>query len=196
MGLFEYKVKNIIKVIDGDTIRADVDMGLRTTRTITLRLADINAPEVYGPNRSEAGVIAREALENLLIVELYDREMKVFTYKDRKSFDRYVGHIYFIDNDGIPMSVSAWMVNQGYAAPSTWEVREEHKEKFKALYKKQADLQVETFQLARELFEDGKIDADTYINASTLTHRFADVFMSIEKIDRQPKIKNWNDVEG
>lgn len=44
-NLYNYKCK-LLRVIDGDTIEVDIDLGFYTWRKVTLRLADIDAPEV------------------------------------------------------------------------------------------------------------------------------------------------------
>ncbi len=43
----------LIKVIDGDTIKLKVDCGFRLTYTDNFRLARINAPEVRGDEREQ-----------------------------------------------------------------------------------------------------------------------------------------------
>jgi endonuclease YncB( thermonuclease family) len=43
--LFDYSVK-LLEVVDGDTIKLDVDVGFRHHAFLTFRLARINAPEI------------------------------------------------------------------------------------------------------------------------------------------------------
>ncbi len=114
---YHYKTKNLIRVRDGDTIVVALDLGLRTFREVTIRVADINAPEVYGANKSPEGTLAKEALEKLI----EGRTLYLETQKDRKSFDRYVGHIWFKDDDGTEINVSSWMVEHGFAVLSEWK---------------------------------------------------------------------------
>lgn len=47
----------VVAVHDGDTLRAEIDLGCEVRFTTTLRLLGIQAPEVGGP-----GVTAAEAL--------------------------------------------------------------------------------------------------------------------------------------
>ena len=54
-----------VKVVDGDTLKLEVDLGLDCRRSITIRLYGINAPEVRGPEREE-GIVSREALRELI----------------------------------------------------------------------------------------------------------------------------------
>ena len=60
----------VLRVIDGDTLDARVDLGFATTLDERFRLADINAPEIFGvpagsPER-ERGLAARAFLEERL----------------------------------------------------------------------------------------------------------------------------------
>lgn len=56
-----YKAR-IVSVYDGDTVRADINLGLNTIRANEpLRLYGINAPEVKGPER-DRGIVSRDVL--------------------------------------------------------------------------------------------------------------------------------------
>lgn len=55
----------IVRVIDGDTITVDLDLGFRVWFRETVRLAGIDAPEMRGANKT-AGLAAKEFLESLL----------------------------------------------------------------------------------------------------------------------------------
>ena len=54
-----YPNVRLVKVVDGDTLRVDIDLGLHIwAHDQRIRLADVNAPELPTPD----GVAAREAL--------------------------------------------------------------------------------------------------------------------------------------
>jgi endonuclease YncB( thermonuclease family) len=55
----------VTRVIDGDTIVVQVDLGFKVWAEKTLRLARINSPELSTP----AGVISREYLNKYLLVD-------------------------------------------------------------------------------------------------------------------------------
>lgn len=57
----------VIRVIDGDTIRLDLDLGLRIWRTDNCRIAGINTPEM----NTAAGKAAKAYAETLLTPGLY-----------------------------------------------------------------------------------------------------------------------------
>ena len=62
---YRYKVLEVIKVIDADTIRVELDLGFHMRYVCTARLYGINAPEVRGPER-EKGKAATECLKELI----------------------------------------------------------------------------------------------------------------------------------
>ncbi len=62
---YTYKVVEVIKVIDADTIRVELDLGFHMRYVCTARLYGINAPEVRGPEK-EDGKAATECLKELI----------------------------------------------------------------------------------------------------------------------------------
>jgi micrococcal nuclease len=99
----------LIRVVDGDTVQLDVDLGLRVRRTLTLRLEGIDAPETRGDEAAQ-GAAATEAL-----VALLDGEDLIVRFTQEKSFDRWIGTLYLSRPDG-PVSVGKEMVRRGAAA--------------------------------------------------------------------------------
>lgn len=105
----------LVRVIDGDTIVVDLDLGRSTwIHDDILRLAHINAPEMRGPTR-EAGLVSRDELSRFLA----DRDLKVHTIKNRKgkekkTLERYVAEVWILVGDK-EFSVNDWMVAQGLA---------------------------------------------------------------------------------
>jgi endonuclease YncB( thermonuclease family) len=97
----------IISIVDGDTIRASVDLGWRISLTTTLRVAGINTPEL--PTRE--GLNAKSYLERLLpagqIVTIlshrldkYGRCEAAITLPD----GRDLGNILVLAKQAVPMS--------------------------------------------------------------------------------------------
>lgn len=48
--MYEYRVTEIIRVVDGDTIDTRLSLGFGQTATLRVRLFDIDAPETKGVN--------------------------------------------------------------------------------------------------------------------------------------------------
>lgn len=62
--MYRYAAK-LIRVVDGDTVWMDVDLGFTVHVSICFRLLGINAPELYG-TPGTAGKDAKARLESLL----------------------------------------------------------------------------------------------------------------------------------
>lgn len=109
-SLYHYKAK-VISIYDGDTIRLDIDLGLKTwIRNEPIRLARINAPELRGSERA-AGIEARDFLRSLI----QEKDVVVQTLKDDKGkYGRYLGEILF-EKDGAWININDLMVQNGHA---------------------------------------------------------------------------------
>lgn len=105
--LYFYKVDEIVRVIDGDTIEARIDLGFDTYRVEILRLYGIDAPETRGAEKAKGDVSEAWLVRTLSSAEV----IEVRTIKDKKgSFGRYLAVIFC---DGT--NVNAAMVDAGMA---------------------------------------------------------------------------------
>lgn len=98
--MYTYRVHSVARVIDGDTFDLDLDLGFYTTQRVRVRLADIDTWELYGPNASDWGAMARERaaywLDNRqLIVQTFKLNSDVPTADG--GFGRWAGVIYDAD---------------------------------------------------------------------------------------------------
>ncbi len=114
--LYHYRAV-VVSVYDGDTIRVDVDLGLRSWRhRERIRLARINAPEIRGAQRP-AGLAARDFLRELL----EGREILLQTIKDRTGkYGRYLGEIWLKQDSGDYLNVNDLLVEKGHAEYATY----------------------------------------------------------------------------
>lgn len=95
-----------LKVHDGDTVQLLVDQGLSTYRTIWVRMADINTPEL----KEAGGAAAKERFAELLQAE----PLTVTTIRDRtEKYGRYLARI--ANAEGI--DVGAQLLAEGHATP-------------------------------------------------------------------------------
>ena len=110
--MYQYKVKKINRVIDGDTIDIDIDLGFHITVSHRVRLKDIDAAEVRTKDLEEKkkGIEARLWLEKELARK---GEWIIETYKEDK-YGRMLGTLYLI---GDPVTVNERMLNEGIARP-------------------------------------------------------------------------------
>ena len=43
--MYEYKIKEVVKIVDGDTIDVNIDLGFNLTKKERVRVAGIDTPE-------------------------------------------------------------------------------------------------------------------------------------------------------
>ena len=110
--MYTYKAK-CTRVVDGDTIDADIDLGFDITIKKRIRLAGINAPESRTRDLEEKklGLASKERLITLL-----DRGSLQVESKEVGKYGRVLGHLtVFPDNLDLPIDVNETLVNEGYA---------------------------------------------------------------------------------
>lgn len=108
LQLYNYKAQ-VLRVIDGDTIEAQIDYGCRTFGKWRVRLLHINAPEIHSadPDAQAAAIRAKAYLQ--LLIE--GKEVVIHTEK-ADSWDRLLGEIYLAD-----VYINQKMIDDGYAVP-------------------------------------------------------------------------------
>lgn len=111
--MYEYHVKNLSKVVDGDTIDVDIDLGFDISFSSRVRLAGIDTPESRTADKAEKalGLEAKEYLKYKL------KDAKSITIKTEKmdSSEKYGRILGWIFVDGQDVSVNQQMINDGYA---------------------------------------------------------------------------------
>jgi micrococcal nuclease len=108
--MYEYKA-TIIKVYDGDTVTAIIDLGFNVSVKENIRLARINTPEVRGVERPD-GLISRDRLSERIL----NKEVIIKTNKDKKGkYGRYIGEIILNDEN-----LNDWLVTEGLAEYKTY----------------------------------------------------------------------------
>lgn len=109
--MYEYAA-SLLRVVDGDTVDLDVDLGFTVRHKMRVRLYGIDAPE-----RGQDGwALARDGLADILG---FGARLQIRTYRDRAdSFGRYLADIYNLVLDP-PDHVNAHMIESGFAVPYT-----------------------------------------------------------------------------
>ena len=110
--MYQYKIKKFNKVIDGDTVDVDIDLGFGITLKHRVRLKGINAAETRTLNLEEKskGLIAKEWLKKELSRE---GEWIIETTKEDK-YGRILGVLYII---GDSVTINERMLNEEIAEP-------------------------------------------------------------------------------
>ena len=62
---YNFRVVEINRVLDGDTIDVTIDLGFRITTFQRLRLVSVDTPEIRGPERPE-GLKVKEYVKGLI----------------------------------------------------------------------------------------------------------------------------------
>jgi micrococcal nuclease len=108
--MYEYAIKEIVKVVDGDTIDIVIDLGFNLSKKERVRLAGIDSPESRTKDleEKELGLESKEFLKRRL-EDGKASGLRVKTEKDGK-YGRMLGWIYCGDTN-----INTEMVDRGYA---------------------------------------------------------------------------------
>ncbi len=102
------------RVIDGDTLIVNLDLGLRVFTEVSLRIAGIDTPEINKGTLDERAA-GKEARRYLAAVLLPNTTVFVRTHKDKQTFNRYVADILIPGYNGEMIDVATEMVTSGHA---------------------------------------------------------------------------------
>lgn len=108
--MYEYKISNILKVVDGDTVDLSLDLGFYVTVVQRIRLDGLDTPEMHSKDVNEKK-LAQEAKQ---FIEKWLSENKDLTVKTKKDdkYGRMLGEIFCNGK-----SLNKILTDMGYA----WE---------------------------------------------------------------------------
>ena len=126
---------SVLKVIDGDTIEVDFDLGFGVwLRNQRIRLDGIDTPESRTADKEEKvrGTLSKDKLKEIL-----GKDIRITTKIDpNEKYGRILGVL--VNADGI--NVNEWLIQNNYAVKYTGEnkelVQEQHKLNAAALKKR------------------------------------------------------------
>jgi micrococcal nuclease len=111
--MFEYYVKQVTNVVDGDTIDVVIDLGFDISFTSRVRLAGIDTPESRTKDKAEKtlGLESKKYLADRIKTA---KNVVIRTEKINSSekFGRILGWLYL---DGESNSINHEMIEKGYA---------------------------------------------------------------------------------
>ena len=111
--MFEYYVKKVSKVVDGDTIDVDIDLGFDISFSSRVRLAGIDTPESRTSDKLEKslGLESKTYLKNAI------EAAKTVVIKTEKmdSSEKYGRILGWVFLDGSDVSINQKMISDGYA---------------------------------------------------------------------------------
>ena len=111
--MYEYNIKKVTKVVDGDTIDVDIDLGFNISYSQRVRLAGIDTPESR----------TKDAREKALGLEVKDKIKKAIESAktviiktelpdSTEKYGRILGWVYL---DGAAKSLNEQLIEEGYA---------------------------------------------------------------------------------
>ena len=117
-----FKVNRIYRVIDGDTLVADIDCGFHLSTKQHIRIKGIDCPEMVGVSaiEKEQAILAKEAVE-AWAHDVTDSgyPMYIQTAMDKDNFGRWIGFLW-TDASGID-SLATVLLDNSLAVESTKE---------------------------------------------------------------------------
>jgi len=117
-----YRIKSVLKVVDGDTIDAAIDLGFDISLTKRIRLAGVDTPESRTTDAKEKalGLEVKEWLKKKLEGQT-DVIVKTELPDSTEKYGRILGHLFIGDKEVSAVnkkkSVNQQMIDEGYA----WE---------------------------------------------------------------------------
>ena len=108
-----YRIKSVLKVVDGDTIDASIDLGFDISLEKRIRLAGIDSPESRTRNLEEKalGLESKEWLKKTL-EGAKDIIIKTEKPDSTEKYGRIIGHLFINDQE---TSLNNQMIDEGYA---------------------------------------------------------------------------------
>jgi micrococcal nuclease len=111
--MYEYHVKKVTNVVDGDTIDVEIDLGFDISFSSRVRLAGIDTPESRTKDKAEKalGLEAKEYIKS----KIKDAKEVVIKTEKMDSSEKYGRILGWLFLDGSKVSINEQMIADGYA---------------------------------------------------------------------------------
>ena len=108
--MYEYKIKSVDHIVDGDTLDVTVDLGFNISHKIRVRMYGINTPESRTRDLEEKkkGLAAKDRLIELL----GEGQGLLLQTKEKGKNGRYLG---IVSKENYPISLNETLVAEGHA---------------------------------------------------------------------------------
>jgi micrococcal nuclease len=115
---YQYRGR-VVKVVDGDTVDVDIDLGFGITRRERVRLAGVNTPELH--SKDAASQVAAKAAREFVVAWCSPlSEVFLRTEKEREKYGRYLAEVVSPSGE----SLNASLVKAGLAVEYHGEARQ------------------------------------------------------------------------
>jgi micrococcal nuclease len=120
--MYEYKIKEIDRIVDGDTVDATIDLGFDVLYKTRVRLYGINTPETRTKDLEEKakGLAAKERLNEIINKAVHMGHHLILQTKEKGKFGRYLGVIIIEDcrpDHDTRTDINQLLVEEGHAEP-------------------------------------------------------------------------------
>jgi len=111
--MYEYNIKKVTKVVDGDTIDVDIDLGFNISYAQRVRLAGIDTPESRTKDLREKalGLEVKDKIKKA-IDSAKTVVIKTELPDSTEKYGRILGWVYL---DGAAKSLNEQLIDEGYA---------------------------------------------------------------------------------
>ena len=120
--MYQYKVKTVDKVVDGDTVDVTIDLGFSILHKIRVRLYGINTPESRTRDLEEKkrGLAAKDRLYELIASSFLEDHILILETKEKGKFGRYLGRLIrkattVKDGEELELDINEQLVTEGHA---------------------------------------------------------------------------------
>ena len=112
--MFDYPCK-LVRVVDGDTIDVNIDLGFSVWHKARVRMLGIDTPESRTRNLAEKamGLASKARLKEMLI----GNKLKIECTKEKGKFGRVLGNVIVVNKDGTEINCNDQLCVEGYARP-------------------------------------------------------------------------------
>jgi micrococcal nuclease len=111
--MYEYNVKKVTKIVDGDTIDVDIDLGFNISFAQRVRLAGIDTPESRTKDLREKALGLE--VKNKVKVSMESAKKVVIKTELPDSTEKYGRILGWVYLDGADKSLNEQLIEEGYA---------------------------------------------------------------------------------
>ena len=120
--MYEYKIKEINRIVDGDTVDATIDLGFDVLYKTRVRLYGINTPETRTKDleEKERGLAATARLNEIINKAVHMGHHLILQSEEKDKYGRYLGTIIIEDcrpDHDTRTDVNQMLVEEGHAEP-------------------------------------------------------------------------------
>ncbi len=111
--MYKYKA-TVTRIVDGDTMDIDIDLGFKITTHQRIRLQGINTPETYSVKKDSEEYLLGMKAKNFVEarIEANNNEILIDTEKDTGKYGRYIATVWLADST---VSLNDELVEKGLA---------------------------------------------------------------------------------